>query len=333
MVNTLIAVGIIPTTYALARRLRVGVNAALAAAFIVAIDLTSVRLSGVLLAEPLANLLLALGFVTTAALRDADGRRRVAVLGIAASVFILLSAFTRPAAFLLWIPLTVWVFMSRSDLRLVAALALALPAGLGIFGWSHHNLVYFGNNTFSTIGTFNLLYYRAAAVHHVAHGRTGMALTYTELARRVEERMGNDVADVGPNRRYNHRGPNAKQAAAMRSVAQDLFREYPLEYVLTIPVGLYRALIKASNIPWVVAVCWNLIFLLAVGAGAWRLVRERKWSLLAFLCLPCLYFIVGTVLVQTSGIDTRARVMVTPLMALLAVLAYRRLLPSSADMR
>lgn len=322
LVNTLIAVGIIPATYALARRLRVGVNAALAAAFIVAIDLTSVRLSGVLLAEPLANLLLALGFVGIAALRDAKGRGRVLALALAAGLLIWLSAFTRPAAFLLWIPLAGWVFMSRHNLRWLAALAFALPVALGVGGWMHHNLVYFRNASFSSIGTFNLLYYHAASVYYVAHGRSGIDATYTELARRVEEGMGNDVADVGPNRRYNHRGPDAKRADVMRSVAVDVFREYPLEYLVTIPVGLYRILVEVRNIPWVMAVCWNLAFLVAAGAGAWRLVRERKWSLLVFLCLPCLYFIAGTLAVQSSGIDTRARVMVTPLLGILAALSW-----------
>lgn len=49
-----------------------------------------------------------------------------------------------------------------------------------------------------------------------------------------------------------------------------------------------------------------------------RFIRQRRWVEGLFLLLPCAYFLAGTLLVQTSGIDTRARVMVTPLLAVMA---------------
>ena len=57
-----------------------------------------------------------------------------------------------------------------------------------------------------------------------------------------------------------------------------------------------------------------------------HLRRKRDWSSVAFLCLPCLYFLLGTILVQTSGIDTRARVMITPLLAVMAAYGVGHLL-------
>ena len=121
----------------------------------------------------------------------------------------------------------------------------------------------------------------------------------------------------------------------MTEVASEVFLEHPLEYLLTIPVGLYRVLLEIKieahgnnnwGLPPWVGIVWNVALLLAASIGLHNLWHRRDWSAAAFLCLPCLYFIVGTLLVQTSGIDTRARVMITPLLAVLAAYGLLRLL-------
>lgn len=164
-------------------------------------------------------------------------------------------------------------------------------------------------------------------VHYWAHGRKDINATYVKLATRVEERLGNDVTDIGPAKKWEHRGNWPAQAEAMRAVALAVFLEHPLEYVLTLPVGVYRVLFEvkaeARNLngfgfPVWVGVLWNSGLLAIAGAGCWHLLRRRQWSTAAFLLLPCAYFILGTLLVQTSGIDTRARVMITPLLAVMA---------------
>jgi len=320
VINMILACAIVPMTYALARALGLSARLSLAAAFFVAIDLTSIKYSGVLLAEPLANLLLVAAFVSLGLQQRAEGRRQVALAALLCSVFTALSALTRPAGFLVWIPMALWTFMSRERLRELAVLGVIVPAALVVVLWSAHNLAYFGNFTFSTIGTFNLVYYRAASVHHVAHGRPGIALTYVELARRIEERLGSDASDIDQWRRYHHRTPNATQAAAMTDVALEVFASHPLEYLLTIPAGLFRTLVWLGNGGLWLGVVWNLALLSACALGARELWLRRNWSMLAFLILPCLYFITGTMLVQSSGIDSRARVMVTPLMAVLAAI-------------
>lgn len=103
--NILLGAAIIPLTYVLARHFAPPPDSsqklALLAACIVAIDPTSIRYSSVLLAEPLANLLLAFAFVSLMALKQADTRRAVAAWGLLAGGFIILSALTRPAAYLL----------------------------------------------------------------------------------------------------------------------------------------------------------------------------------------------------------------------------------------
>ncbi|MCY3978349.1 MAG: phospholipid carrier-dependent glycosyltransferase [Chloroflexi bacterium] len=68
-VNIIIAIGIIPATFVLARQCGLSRYWALLAALILALDLTSIKYSGVMLAEPLANFWLALVFVSLAAQR------------------------------------------------------------------------------------------------------------------------------------------------------------------------------------------------------------------------------------------------------------------------
>ena len=104
----------------------------------------------------------------------------------------------------------------------------------------------------------------------------------------------------------------------MTEVALDVFREYPLYYLLTIPVGLYRTLLEIWTFPIWISIGWNAVFLLTALIGLWQFIRQRHWIEAAFLLLPCAYFLTGTLFVQTSGIDTRARVMVTPLLAVMA---------------
>ena len=163
-------------------------------------------------------------------------------------------------------------------------------------------------------------------VHYWAHGRQNIDATYANLASRVEQRLGNDVTDIGPDKKWEHRGNWPAQATAMRDVALEVFLEHPLEYVLTLPVGIYRVLfdVKPGGVhswggvlTWL-ALPWNAALLIAAVIGLRYLARQRRWSSAAFLLIPCLYFVCGTLLVQTSGIDTRARVMVTPLLAIMA---------------
>lgn len=79
--NIIIASGIIPVTYALARLCGLSRQFALLAALLLALDPTSVKYSGVMLAEPLANILLALAFLSLAALRRTQPMPRVVMLG------------------------------------------------------------------------------------------------------------------------------------------------------------------------------------------------------------------------------------------------------------
>ena len=315
-VNILLGTGIIPLTYILARQFDLSPKLGLLAAGIVAIDPTSIRYSSVLLAEPLANLLLTFGFVSLMALKRAGTRQQTVMWGLLAGGFIALSALTRPAAYLLWIPMALWIAFARQRWRVLAVCSLVSLALLGTMLWKHHNATYLRNNSFSTIGTYNLLYYRAVSVLYQATGQDKDSI-YATLASRVEDRLGNEIPNITHHRRWHHRASPTAMESVMTEVALDVFREYPLYYLLTIPVGLYRTLFAVSDMPLWLGIGWNVALLLAAGYGLWQIARQRRWADALFLLLPCAYFLAGTLLVQTSGIDTRARVMVTPLLAVM----------------
>lgn len=112
-VNILLATVIIPLSYLLSRELRMSEGLALLASFIVAMDPTSIKYSSVLVAEPLANLLLALSFLTLIKLRGAEKRLKALSWGLMSGSFIVLSALTRPAAYLLWFPMALWTAFAR----------------------------------------------------------------------------------------------------------------------------------------------------------------------------------------------------------------------------
>ena len=328
ILNQLLAIMIIPLTHLLARQLRLPHQLALLAALLVALDPTSIKYSGILLAEPLANLLLAAAFAALLALKRTQSRTATLTWGLAAGALIALSALTRPAAYLLWIPLAAWVIGARwtKGLRLLAALALAAPNLLGIGLWQSHNMAAFSNGSFTSVGAFNLLYYRAAATLHLAQGRQDIDAVKISLARRVEERLGNGADDFAEEWRVRHRAPTAPGEAGMRNVALEVIFNHPAEFALAALIGALQSLIEVWGALSVPGAVWNIALMIAAAFGLWSLFCQRHWLEAMFLVLPCLYFLSGTVAVCTTCMDTRARVMITPLLAILAACGIMHLL-------
>ncbi len=328
LLNQLLALMIIPLTYRLARQLRLPQELALLAALIIALDPTSIKYSGILLAEPLANLLLAAAFVALLALKRAESRAATFVWGLLAGGLIALSALTRPAAYLLWIPMALWVIGARrrQGLRFLAAVAVAAPGLLGMALWQNHNAQTFDNGAFTSVGAYNLLYYRAAAALHLAQGRQDIEAVKLSLAREVEARLGNDGGALPEDWRKRHRANTAQGDAIMRDIALKVMRAHPLESALAALVGGYQSLIELGGPLSAVGALWNAGLLIASAIGLRLLLRQRRWLDALFLLLPSLYFIGGTLLVCTTCMDTRARVMITPLLAVMAAYGALHLL-------
>ena len=315
--NIILGTVIIPLTFLLAWRCGLSHEFALVAALIIAIDAASIRQSANLRADALASFLLAFAFPCLLHVKRAEAKKAVATLGSVTGGFIMLSAFARPVAYLLWVPMALWLVFSRERARLLAALALAILPVLGVAAWQAHNAVYFHNGSFSSAGTFQLLYVRAASVLHQATGKD-INFVYAELARRVEEDLGNEAEDITAAWRHRHLASTAEMQGIMTDIAVDIFFAFPLYYILTIPVGIYRALLTVSVWPFWLGIGWNILLLAVASHGLLNLLRLRQIILAAFLAVPCLYFLTGTLLVATASFDTRARVMVTPLIAIMA---------------
>lgn len=328
MLNQLFALVIIPLTYKIARQLRLPVKLSLLAALVVALDPTSVKYSGILLAEPLANLLLALAFVALLALKRAEGGAATAAWGLLAGGFIALAAFARPAAYLLAIPLAGWIVGARwrQGLRVMAALALTLPSLLGVGLWQAHNARVFDNGGFTNLGAFNLLYYRAAITLHVAQGRQDLDAVKASLARQVEARLGGESETVAENWRQEHRVTTSEADATMRDVALEVIIKHPAAFVLATIASAWQSLIEVWGALSIPGAIWNVALLLAASLGLWTLCRRRRWIEALYLLLPCAYFLTGTLLVCTSCMDTRARVMITPLLAIMAAYGVMHIL-------
>ena len=319
--NILLGTGLVPLSYILARRLGSSPALALGTALIVALDPASIVSSAQLLAEPLANVLLLLSII--ALVIAAQVPQRSWAWALLAGLLLGLSAAARPAPYLLWLPLGLWLAwqLRRIDLRWLGYVTLS---GLLVGAWILHNALVFGNASYSTIGTYNLLYYRAVSVEYQATGQP-LEAVYTELSRRVEDRLGRDSSGVDAGTRHSHYASTADVQDAMTETAIEVFLAHPLIYIATIPVGLARIFLDTPLLPTalrILEIPWNMIFLLGSLLGLFHAFRQRNWALLSIVLLVCAYFTAGTLLVQTSGIGTRARTPFTPFMAIVFAQAF-----------
>jgi len=324
-VNAVLGALLAPLTSVLARRLDLGGRAALLAGVLVAVDGGSVVYSPFLGPEPLANLLLLAAVVALLVGVQTASSRRAVVWGALAGLALACSAWTRPAAYLLWVPLAAWIVVAHRG-RWRVALIFALINLAGIAGWTAHNARVFDYPTYSTISPYTLVYYHAASVEHQATG-DDMDTVYTRINRRVEERIGRDPSAVGPGARHGYLAATPEIAAALNRVALDIFLDHPLITLATFPVGFARmfglatrVLAPSSLVVSAAEIAWNAAFLLAAAAGLWRAWRRRQWTLFWIVLLVALYFTGGTLIVKSAGMTVRERSMLAPFMA--AAAAY-----------
>lgn len=317
IVNALFGAAAAPLTMLLAREFSIPTSGQISAGLIVAFDPPSLIYNAFLGPESLANTWLLIAIVILVA--GLSARRRIVAAGIAAGVALVLSSLARPASYLLWAPLGVWLLLfSRPKSWLI--IPFMLTAAIGCGAWIAHNALVFDNPTFSTIGAYNLLYYRAASIERIAANQD-IDDVYTALSTRVEERLGRGISQIDSGTRYSHYAATADVQNAMQAVALDVFIAHPLIYLATIPIGLTRILILVDNVSeWVEVIlgAWNGVLLLLTVIGVIRMLRQRDTLMAGVTIIVCGYFIFGTILVQTSGIDSRAHTMLTPLFAIAA---------------
>jgi hypothetical protein len=322
LVNAVLGAFVAPFTCILARRLRIPPIPAVLAGLIVALDPASVVYSSYLGAESLATLAMVLSVILLLQAVGATKRPIALAWAIAAAIFLSLSALARPAAYLLWIVLALGVLLVYRQRWQVALLFSALSL-VGVVGWIVYNGITFGNYTYSTIGVYNLLYYRAASVEHTATNKD-IDSVYTELSTRVEKLLGHDTSNVDSGTRQGHYAATASVQNAMITVALDVFASHPASYLATIPVGIIRMYGWTEILPsWLrfPELIWNALFVFGTALGLWYAYRQRQWLLFWLVLLVIVYYTGGTLAVQTSGLDTRMRSMLTPFMAASSIYA------------
>lgn len=310
-----------PVAYFLALQLGLSKKFSLLTALIVAVDPASIAYSAFLGPEPFANLLIALAVTFLLCAVNAARQFPALLWGAAAGFTLALSSLTRPASYLLWIVLGVWLLITHR--KAFAAIALfALINLLALVGWSQHNGIVFGNPAFSTTGPYTMLYYHAAAIEHFVSGKT-IQEDFTSINRRVAERLGRDTTniDAGSNQGYLAATLPVQDALIAESLA--IFRAYPLHTLATFPLGFVRMYSSTITLPtWlkVIDIPFNILLLVGTAVGLWLAFRHRQWMLFWCVLLICAYFTGGILLVKTTALDTRERSMLTPFMA--AACAY-----------
>lgn len=332
LVNAIIGALCAPLTVVLSRALRLPSRLTTIAGLIVAIDPASIIYSSFLGPEPLANLFLLASVIALLKSWTMERTHTALAFGALAGLALVLSMAARPAAFLLWLPLGLWLLL-RNRQRWLRLFMFVVPCLLWVLVWTGHNARVLGSATYSTISTYNLLYYRAAAVERLATS-DDIDEVYTHLSREVEDRLGNVEVPVDSDRRFHHFTPDAAQQSAMTATALEVFRTYPLHYIALIPVGVFNMFLetgKLSGVWHILDMIWNTALLTGTLIGLLVALRRREWTLFWCVLLVGAYFSVGTLFVQTSGMDTRMRTMLTPFMAVSAAYALSLRLQRDTD--
>jgi 4-amino-4-deoxy-L-arabinose transferase-like glycosyltransferase len=330
--------------FLLARELGLSDRVALIGALLAAVDPVSVMTANRLLTETLFTTLLVAGvwlFVM--------GWRREQLHWVAlASLAFGAAALTRPIAQFLplaLVPLLVFALRPRWRQATIAAIVLVGISGALMASWALRNERVAGVFTLSTIGDTNLIYYRARAVMAAAEG-ISQEDAWEQLEARVAAEAGSGASQseiIAVQRRQaleifrEHPGLTASMLVkgAARIVADPgytitctlldrqntSFDCFPGKATMNDPGVVDKALGKVSDMSVVQQfVLFAAILMLGVlygGAllGSVRLVRERRWLVLALLLLVIVYF-VG--LSAGAEANSRFRVPIVPFLAILA---------------
>ena len=312
LLNTLFALLQIPLAYALIRVLKIqarGGGVALLAALLIALDPTHIKFSGTLIAEPLHGLLFLLGILLTACVASSPRKIASASFGALAGVVLFLASLTRPSTYLLWIALSLWLLFRRRSGRFLTAGLFAVISLVATLAYSQHNLRVHSNPSFSALGTYNLLHYRAARY-----------IDASQMRQLLEEQLGytNDLSDERFLRRT--RKPESDMESAMFAVAARVIRDNFSAYLREFERSFSQTLFEVwPPSPPGGQTFKTAVFVCALFGGCVLLYR-RQARVALLLAIPVAYFTMGTVLVCLHCMDSRATVAVVPLIAIAAAI-------------
>jgi 4-amino-4-deoxy-L-arabinose transferase-like glycosyltransferase len=318
LVQVALSVLTIALTYRLAERL-VERTAAIASAFVLALDPISITMSSNLTTE---TLFAALWVIAVLAWVDGVRTGRLRALG-AAGALLGVSVLVRPIALylpVLIVPLTYALTRRRRTGRALAAavllLAFAVPVGL----WTARNAGETGVATVSTIQGNNLLDYRAADALAIDSGTSRQAadrILHADVAKRLTPgenvaRVSQVETSVALHTLLHH--PKGAAISAAEGFGRVLFGPGRAE-LLRLVRGATSARGLADRALLVVEGGLLFVTLALAVVGVVFLARRRRWLPLAATVTLALY---DVVLAAGPEGDARLR---TPAMPFLAVLA------------
>lgn len=330
LANCVLGALTVPLTMLLARELGCDPTVTLIAGLLLAVDASGVVYSAFLGSESLANLLLVGSWLAMIHMTRVQPRRAI-VWGVVAGALLVGSALARPASYLLWTGLGVWLLLQFRR-HWLAIGAFMLVAALGVGGWMAHNGQVFGHTTFSTVGPYTMVYYHAASVEHLASGDE-MDAVYIRINERMETLLGRDPEGVDAGYMHHYLASTPEIDAALAQVAREIMLAHPIYTAITLPVGFVRmygllpgrvAFARDQLLVALPQVVWNGALLLGTCYGLWIAFRRRDWLLFWWAGLNGAYFTVGLVLVKSVG-DVRERMSILPIMVILTAITIRDL--------
>ncbi len=230
-----------------------------------------------------------------------------------------LAALTRPIAVWIWVVAFVVIFVERVPWRNRIVFLAAFLAGFVplIAVWASRNHAVTGRYFLSSISTYNLMF-RAGAIEAEVQGRK-----VEDVEQEFQQQYG-DIQFVESRERFEQSFETYKTSAvrAFTRSPRIAFKQALLGWGKLLFGPGAHALDNARNQAGPVATRWSLVYVLALivvvslsVVGAWRLGRE------AIVPVMLTLYFVG--LAGGPESNSRFRVPVTPLLAVLAVAGIR----------
>ena len=321
--NTLLGSATAALAYLVGLRLIHNTPFSVVAGALVAIDPASTAHNINVLAESLANLFIALSVLWLARSVKLQRLSDASLAGL----WLGLSVLARPTTiylFLFCFP----IFCSLVRLRWRMYSAFAILPLICVLVWSGRNLSFIGEFTYTTVSTFNMLFYRAASVERWARGGVSPDVVRRQFMLELEERLGSPQEELEVSNFWRNFAPeDGRRVRAMRRIAISVFLEHPFWYIALIPVGLFYmyGFSTLYGAPSLLELIYNLSLYALAGIGLGVIWKRKDWPSFLITLTIIGYVTLATMASQTSGMDTRMRTSTTVCIAVLAAEGVRTL--------
>ena len=224
---------------------------------------------------------------------------------IGSAICFAMAVFTRATEqyFLLVIVIVMLIYDAR---RWKSILLFAVIYSIPIVGWTAHQMHYFGINTYSTAGVFNLAFYKAISTERLFTDESAVEIAY-RYAERIERAIGDNdklaelqARTLPPNADHDYLYvTNANRYDEMAKIAQEKLFEYHVWHLVKMPYhvlqmfhrnGMFEAY---RHTPLYMLGTATTITLMVVGLVIWLFSRRPLWQV-ALVLGSSAYFIGGS---------------------------------------